>query len=595
MKSIAKYMATAILACATGSASAFVPSQDGVADIVIRHSGATSSSQSLLRSVIALCDPAGDNHVFDSEVAGAGDRTDFFDPVNRHDGDYFVVACEVAATTTLVDGALSSDENDVVLSLSGGPGSGTGGLFTMLYYKRDVGGSAMGVQPIANNSDVGFMSVTADCPSSPTDRWVDCADAPTVSYVGPSHVGTSTVEPFIFTAPANRTGNDIDWNNDGLANNNEPTRFEVAALPSQTSAYLTFGVPANYRLYTALQYAQFPAGHPEFDDCNPAGANYGDISVDIDNAASEKCMPNLSKQQVNSLFVISRSSDMLSKLFAPVTFGSDTVQSVWDFIPDVSGPSAPYAKDTYQGQAGGGTVTDDFVGICRGTEGTGTSAQHSLFYHNYPCDRNFTDFVIDGNQPEIEFIFAFNGTTESTGAARVSDCLLAFDDGTNPGTNSPNPSGLKIAAIGLQSAARGNNNEDDDHNWRFLKIDGHSPSLKNAHGGKYEQVYAESWQTAPIATGNELAVIDALIAAFSTHEHLAALNGDQTFGQAGWLANSGTDSCADCDADTTLEGPGGTSSRPVYPFVRQSGSGDPQSCAIPKASPNIGEGIIIGD
>ncbi len=302
-------------------------------------------------------------------------------------------------------------------------------------------------------------------------------------------------------------------------------------------------------------------------------------------------MPNLSKQQVNSLFVISRSSDMLTKLFAPVTFGSDTVQSVWDFIPDTSGPSAPYAKDTYQGAASG-PVTDDFVGICRGTEGTGTSAQHSLFYHNYPCDRNFTDFVIDGNRPETEFIFAFNGTTESTGSARVSDCLLAFDDGSNPGTNSPNPNGLRIAAIGVQSAVRGNNNEDDDHNWRFLKIDGHAPSLKNAHGGKYEQVYSESWQTASIASGNELAVINALISAFSTHEHLAALNGDQTFGPTGWLANSGTGSCADCDAHTTL---GTGSSRPVYPFVRQAGSGDALSCATPKASQNVNEGIIIGD
>lgn len=581
MNPIARLSTVAVFTCVVGSAAAFVPTADDAADIVIRHSGATSSSGSLLRSVIQLCDSSGNNHVFSSEVAGTGDPAIFLDPANRHDGDYFVVACEVAPNTTL--------PGNVSLSLAG---TGTGGedRFTMLYYKRDVGGSAMGVEPLANNSDVGFMSVVTDCPAAPTTSWVDCQDSPTVSYVGPAHVGTSSVEPVIFTAPFNQSGDDIDWNNDGLINNNQPTRFEIADLNSELTSYLTYGVPANYRFYTALQYAQFPSGHPEFDDCNPGGANYGDISNDDDNAASEKCMPNLSKQQVNSLFVIARSADMLTKLFAPVTFGSDTLQSVWDFIPATG---VPYAQDTYQG---GGGLAQELVGICRGTEGTGTTAQHSLFYHNYPCDRDARDFVVNVNQPEVELIFGSNGVVESTGSARISDCLLGYDDGSSPGTNTPNPSGLRIAAIGYQSAVRGSTDEDNDHNWRFMKIDGHAPSLKNAHAGKYEQVYAESWQTASIATGNELAVIDALIEANSHPDHLSTLNSEQSFGTVGWMANSGDGRCVDCVADASLlTGPGGTV-RPVYPYIRQTTQGGtPNSCSIPRASQNINGGIGIGD
>ena len=206
MKPITRFTATAILMCSAYNVGAFIPTQDGDADIVIRHSGATSSSQSLLRAVISICHPDGDNHVFDSEVAGTGDRTDFFDTDNRHDGDYFVVACEVEDGTKLVQGVPGPDNptpNEVTLTLSGDPGPD--GLFTMLYYKRDIGGSAMGVEPLAKNADVGFMSVsTTNCPADPPNRWIDCDDVPTVSYIGPAHVGTSAVEPKIFTAEENK-------------------------------------------------------------------------------------------------------------------------------------------------------------------------------------------------------------------------------------------------------------------------------------------------------------------------------------------------------------------------------------------------------
>lgn len=576
MKAIAKLTVGALFAGAMTTASAFVPSGDEDADIVIRHSGATASSQSLIRSVLQVCDAAGDNHAFVSELGGSGDTTDFFDTGNRHGGDYFVIACEVDAAGTAA----------VPLNLQGG-GSGTGGLYTMLYYKRDPGGSAMGVQPLANNSDVGYMSVVTDCPSpAGSDVWVDCADSPTVSYVGPSHVGTSDVEPVVFTAGENNTGAGIDWNNDNVSNNVIPTDAEISALASRVTAYLTFGVPANYRMYTALQYAQFPTGHPDFADCNPAGANYGDIAVDTDNAASEKCMPNLSTQQINSLFVRNRTVNLLTELFAPTTFGGATLQSVWDFIPATG---TAYAQDTYVGSGGFGGAAPETVVVCRRTEGSGTGAQHMLFYHNYPCDRDAADLAIDVNLPETEAAFGFNGVREGTGSSRVSDCLASFDDGTNQGSNAPNPDGFVMAALGLQSSTR---SEDDDHNWRYIKIDGHSPSLANVHAGKYEQVYGQTWQTASIASGNELEVINALITASSTPSFADSLNNTQTFGRLGWLANAGTGNCgAACTADETL-----VESAPVYPFVRESNGGKPNSCSIPRAASfPAGAGIGIGD
>lgn len=578
MKSIAKLTVGALFAGAMSTASAFIPTGDENADIVIRHSGATASSQSLIRSVIQVCDPAGNNDAFVSELEGGGDVTDFFDTTNRHGGDYFVIACEVAAGGTAA----------VPLALQGS-GSGTGGLFTMIYYKRDPGGSAMGVQPLANNSDVGYMSVVTDCGTpAGTDDWHDCANSPTTSYVGPSHVGTSDVEPVIFTALENNTGAGIDWNNDGLSNNVIPTDAQIANLTTQVTAYLTFGVPANYRLYTALQYAQFATGHPNFDDCNPGGANYGSLAVDADNAASEECMPNLSTQQINSLFVRNRTVNLLTELFAPTTFGGATLQSVWDFIPATG---APYAQDTYTGSLSPLQQPQEAVIVCRRTEGSGTGAQHMLFYHNYPCDRDSADLNIDVNLPATESPspVIFNGIREGTGSSRVSDCLLAFDDGSNPGSNNPNPAGYQMAAIGLQSATR---SEDDDHNWRYIKIDGHSPSLSNVHAGKYEQVFAQTWQTASITNGNELLVVNALITASSTPSFADSLNNDQTFGRLGWLANAGSGNCgAACTSDETLN-----PSLPVYPFVRESNIGSPNSCSIPRAASfPAGAGIGVGD
>lgn len=580
MNSIVKSTVAALCLGVMTSASAYIPATDIDADIIIRHSGASASSQSLIKSVVQLCDAAGDNHVFESELGGSGDPTNFFDVDNRHDGDYFVVACEVAAAGTAA----------IALDLQGA-GTGTGGLFKMLYYKRDPGGSAMGVQPLATDSDVGYMSAVEDCPAAPTDAWVDCADTPTpgMSYVGPSHVGTSDVEPEIFTAFDNTSSEFSDWNNDGISNNLIPTNAQIAALDTQVSSYLTYGVPANYRMYTALQYAQFPTGHPEFNDCNPGGSNYGDISVDIDSAASEKCMPNLSKQQINSLFVRNRSADLLTELFAPTTFGGSALQSVWDFVPATSTISQPYGKDSY---AALGSTPPEKVVVCRRTEGSGTGAQHMLFYHNYPCDRNSTGFGgIDVNLAQPEAGFGFNGVRESTSSGHVSDCLLAFDDGSNPGNDSPNPGAAKMAALGVQSAARSENGE---HNWRYIKIDGHAPSLKNAHAGKYEQVYAQTWQTASFTSGNELNVVNALLAVSSTPSFVNTLNNDQSFGRVGWLANGGSGKCVTPLADTCTPTQTLDESLPVYPFVRESNGGAPNSCSIPKAADFTG-GIGIGD
>jgi len=88
-----------------------------------------------------------------------------------------------------------------------------------------------------------------------------------------------------------------------------------------------------------------------------------------------------------------------------------------------------------------------------------------------------------------------------------------------------------------------------------------------------------------------------LITASSTPKVLASLNNSQSFGNAGWLANSGSNNCgADCVADTVLVESGGSGPMgPVYPYVRESNGGGRNSCSTPRASSNSTGGIGIGD
>ena len=243
---------TGLLAVATNAWS-FNPATTNP-DVEIHHAGASASSSTFFNSVRDLCVGDADVFVDDGVVANASDG---LDDANTFTGDYWVIACEVTENN-------GGNENvPFIPGLSGG-GSGAGGNYRLLYYKRDAGGSAVGVFPVAAQSNVAFMGIDAtNCPTLGTaDRFHQCtgySPGPgSLQELAPPELGSSDVEPKLFSASLNTPGDDIDYNNDG--NETFPPSADLSSLTAEPAGFLGFGVVVNTRMYTGLQFDQFEVG-----------------------------------------------------------------------------------------------------------------------------------------------------------------------------------------------------------------------------------------------------------------------------------------------------------------------------------------------
>ncbi len=485
------------------SAFAFNPTTTG-ADIVLHHGGASASSSTFFDNVRSLCVSNADVFVDSSE--NTPNPGNALDQANTFDGNYWVVACEVDPSTV----------------------SGLAGTRKMLYYKRDEGGSGVGVSPLAAQIDVAFMAVNiANCPSvnSGSVNFHVCdyaSDGSSASELAPLEVGSSDVEPQIFAAPLNNpTG--IDFNNDGTPDSNPVA--DLSQLTPESAGYLTFGTVVNLRMYQGLQSDQFPASSA----CNPSNAGYAA------NGESEACMPSLTTTAVTSLMATSRRVDSVEEI----------------------APSASTAG-----------LTDSVVHICRRVQGSGTQAQHNRHYYNYPCEPNQDgDFDVSTPQgPGFGNFFTLN-----EGSADLARCLLSYNDGTNEGAKNPNPSLRTRWAIGLQSLTR---TDTITRKFRYVKIDGVAPTIDNVHAGRYSQWYGQSFQRTSGLTGDQNAVLDEIVAQQNDPAALADFNVTHAFGIGGWVA---VPNATNVPAATLNH------NNPIGRFERTTNNGTPNSCAKPRA------------
>jgi hypothetical protein len=544
-------LATAGALAAAGQAAAFAPvwptdgddaaGVDPAGSVVIWHAGASASTSSMENAVVStFCDSAQPVDVLeDARTLGK--------PA------FWTVACIGKSTL---------------------PATMAGKK--ILWSKRDEGGSGVGVGPLALGSTVAFMKPSTgagtNCPSQnggtrtvggitaniwnctgftyslnpPVAASINEADPNADAVLRVPEIGGSDIEPdkfaSIFSINVPKTDIDLNGTIDTL-----PT-YDTTGLTKDSVAELTFGVPMNVRMYQDMQAAQFPSGHPLYNDCNPAGATYGNIANSVDNANSEKCMPSLSVQEITSIFMKGGAIRSASDFQAEFPFGSAT------FAP---------LSATVNG------ATDNTVQICRRVNGSGTQAQFNVTYMGYPCDATYDvsidTLVPEGAGPLTSFV------TENEGSGDVEKCLNDFNDGTN--TTGQNSVLRKRWAIGLQSLEKNAPSGGAYSNkYRFIKVNGFAPSLANVHAGDYLNFAAQSLQ---YKTGAPQVTVDAwtsLRAQLQNPANLPSLNKVQAFGTAGWLAIPTTTNTPDAILNT---------SRPVNWYRRVSANGVNNTCALP--------------
>jgi ABC-type phosphate transport system substrate-binding protein len=244
------------------------------------------------------------------------------------------------------------------------------------------------------------------------------------------------------------------------------------------------------------------------------------------NSDSEADMPSLSTSQVNALITGGITKwDQLLINGTPLT----SYPGVTPPAPDVFGP-----------------LSNPLVHICRRVPGSGTQAQMNAIFANTPCAAGVQDPLRAPGNPATGPI-----VQENSGSGDVTVCLQ-----TKQAANK--------WAIGVQSL------EKLDASFRFVKIDGVAPTLKNVAENKYKDWVETTMQWRNAANGgpdgDTLNILKKIATDASTPSTIASLNASfvHGFGTGAYLAlntNGHTPSFPHSDANpvtTATHAPLGT-------------------------------------
>ena len=341
----------------------------------------------------------------------------------------------------------------------------------VLFHKRSKGGSAFGVNPVIDEQAIDAMAINnADnCheTAAGSQQWLCSITNPGDLISVVSDAGVSDVNPEMFVAENTPAGSaSVD------------AGVVAAKMEVRGAAALVFGVPVTTALRNALQEAEF---------------GLGDACV---TSETEACMPNLTSNQVATII-----SGNLKK---------------WDKIITTDGVTPLTALASV-------IPADTKVNICRRTNGSGTQAQMSAKFLNYPCTSGALPPTSSGSN------FAGPVVNLGAGSGDVDLCLDA--------ANTANK-----WAVGVQSTEK---NADLAKGYRFVKIDGYAPTLENAAAGRYMDVVEQTFQWRKAGGlalgGDKLTIVDAIATNASSPTIIATkLNTgfNHSWGQAGYLALS---------------------------------------------------------
>ncbi|HSI47454.1 MAG TPA: hypothetical protein VLA61_04265 [Ideonella sp.] len=310
----------------------------------------------------------------------------------------------------------------------------------VLFVKRDAGGSFQGVNPIATATAQDLMAVNGTCTatgnaSPATDILVPSfACNNTVSRL--ADAGVSDVEPALFQKQVNLPAPQV--------------KVDTTTLDSKAFNQTIMGVVVNKKLYRALQEAQ------------------GLIAAGgvIDEAPNK--MPTLSRT-----FVAAAMSGQLT--------GSTADKRGWNIVVPASVDAAVLGKQ---------------VNVCRRNIGSGTQASFNVELLNAGCGAGTSTYVpvgqtvgTDNSSVVASPALAETGTLAwnlGSGSGAVETCLgttvealpgTAYAIGMLSRENTPTPTGTST-----------------DKGYRFVKLDGVSPTRDAAKIGNYKFVYNATMQ-----------------------------------------------------------------------------------------------------
>jgi hypothetical protein len=325
------------------------------------------------------------------------------------------------------------------------PGAGGWPVGTpVLLFKRDLGGSIYGVNPVALQLQENAMTIdTTDgnCVSTGQQATATVASY-TCANVGlrQAVAGISDVEPAIFSAsmtvgstktlinlPSGTDDNGTAWT--------ALTSKQTSGMDTATANQTIFGVAVSVPLRNAMQAAQ--------------GLVVGSEAV-----GDQPSMPRAFYAAGVSGFV---------QAGIPTLAG-------WDALTGVSGDNAKQ------------------VNICRRANGSGTQASSNLLFLKAGTIASTSAgglYPLAGNGVNIQLSGAPISVVENTSTGAAISCLTYA-------------SSLGAYAMGIISYE----NDPGGANWRFVKLDGAAPNQALARVGGYPYVYAASVQWKTKAPGN---------------------------------------------------------------------------------------------
>ncbi len=460
MRSILKTVGGCGLLLSSTAALAYLPVGNNVpadADISLTWGGATASSLTAQEAAVSAVCASNADLIY---VTGGA-----FNDANDAQGNDWVLFC--ITNSTLVPGLPAGDHRVMVV-------------------KRDRGGSGVGVGPVQVVDAITTLNVPAGGaePAIPPPGCVQntpgVENAPIIPAPGGGNVplfecpatynidrnmemGTSDIEPDKFTGINTPVVDGISRPFlPGAANGFDALFDTVPGL--NPLAALVFNTPVTLQLRNRLQTVQFEAGSAEFDRCNPGGANYGDqVPLPVGNLAvrphtwaeDEACMPSLTQSEIASI--------MTGRI---VNWNQLRIDN---------------------GAAQAGNITGA-IQICRRTPGSGSQATLNALWMHYPCDQD-SDGSVNVVLPRAPSAacaapFAAGQVYDCSGSSDVDTCLHTLDGTANP------------LAIGILSVEGRNvvTAPGTTRNWRYIKINGVAPTLRNVHAADYEYYAEQSCQ-----------------------------------------------------------------------------------------------------
>lgn len=470
--------------------------------------------------------------------------------------------------------------------------------------RRRLGASAVGLSAASTNSQLGFIKDPSNCGTTTnTPTTVSYSSGGTTfQYNFACHLTPDDpLDTFNVAKPTGATGDvtpDVMGADDNTVPNTTPidyTQFSVR----RTIAGHIIGTPVTLKLYQALQLAGIVSGTLP-SDCGLAGQGITPVSS---NASGENaaCQPSLTKSQLASIFSGAVGDWTALKVKLPATPTTGFTPTDTDPAPDNTDSVIDLAELVAQAKAAGFTGTgtgntkldvplDTTVHVCRRENGAGQQVAVLANILQYPCLGGSGPVIADVGSSNADFMYA-------TSLGAVDNCLADLNNGTNnyfstTATPRHNPAPYNDYRDIPHNVAHGNQwgisiqtterNATRGANYRFIKIDGASPTGKEVAQNRYPLVgeYTFSWKQANNVTnlgsakgGDVQKLQNALVKVGQLASTVAARNtslSNHGFGQAGYIALS-----------ANVAPPAGWNpANPVTPYVRQT-NGQPDACALP--------------